>query len=252
MRISLLNGTTTYPLAGQSGVAESVHSSASDLQIHGEIAKQTARFVRADHAATWDRKNLVTTVSFGTARVFATVLAAEQWAADYDETFPRSGVLVLASTGDTGVPISVSIGGDMTSDGTTPLVFPALDTVGVSNGRPCFSDPADANTLVYWSGTAWIITTGTITRFYSLANVATPDLVSTWVENSPATGTPVVFGSYPGRRYLLEAVLDPPARQVIGCSVVLHYTATGGRLTNELPGLWSSEIPWPVGGNWED
>ena len=136
MRISLLNGSTTYHLAGQAGVAESVHSSAAGVQIGATIQKQTALRVRADAAVTYDRANLQTTVSFSTVRTFATTDEAELWALDYDATYPRTGTLTMASTGD----------------GTT--------------------------------------------------------------------------------RTMTGAVVDPPARDVLGCAVVLNYTVTGGAISD--------------------
>jgi hypothetical protein len=253
MRAYLINGGTIYPLAGQAGVAESVHSSVAELRINGEIAKQTAQRVRADAAQTWDRKNLKTTVQFSTVRTFSTPADAELWSADYDETFPRSGVLGLIPSGMTSEPDSIIVAGDLTSDGTTPLVFPRLEYYGITSGRAEYNDPLDNDTAVFWTGSEWsLCITGIGPVFSSTEDVASPELVTTWTSTAPATGTPALIGDYPDHRYLLEAVLDPPDRRVIGCSVILSYTATGGRLANDLPGTWNSDIPWPVGGNWED
>lgn len=155
MRISLQNGDTLYPLAGEDGVSERVHSQAADIRIDPRIAKQTAERVRANHAITWDRKNLQNTITFATVRTFASPDAAAAWALDVDGMIPRSGTLVM----DSGV-----------------------------------------------------------------ASI----------------------------RYMEAAVVDPPSRRVSGCSVLLSYTATGGAITAGIPGIWSSDIPWAVGGNWED
>lgn len=251
MRISLLNGSTIYPLAGQAGVAESVHSSAADLRINGEIAKQSARFVRGDNAKTWDRKGLATSIGFSTARTFASVMLAEQWAADYDTTLPRSGVLVLESTGSSGIPSAMTVTADLTIDGTAPAVFPQLAYSSMVVGRPRFEN-VDGS-YVEWDGTYWLLNHGpSASQWLSTDNVATPDLIITWIPDAPATGIPVLIGTYPYCRYLIDAVVDPPDRQVIGCSVILRYTATGGALVAGIPGTWSSDIPWPVGGNWED
>ena len=253
MRISLINGTTIYPLAGQAGVAESVHGSASGVRIDGDISKQPIKRVRADNALTLDRRNLATGIGFGTVRTFATCLLAEKFAADYDETFPRSGVLVLEGTGGTGYPDDIIVAGDLTTNGSAPAVFPPLDYAGTVNGRPAYEDPLAGGCSVQWTGSAWLLShTGDVPLFTSTQNVATADLVTAWTPVGAATGSPALFGSYPDNRYLLDAVLDPPAREVIGCSVILRYTATGGRLAPGLPGTWSSDIPWPVGGNWED
>jgi hypothetical protein len=260
MRISLVNGSTIYPLAGQAGVAESVHASASDFRIEGDIAKQTSLRVRADNAQTWDRRNLQTAIQFGTVRTFETCLLAEKFAADYDETYPRSGVLVIEGTGGTGYPDSILIAGDLTTDGFTPIPNPpaidwyATTTIG---GQPyqIYGDGTGDYCVVFDDGGGgflhWLMEVGG-SVWTSTEDVTSPDLVTTWTPTAPATGTPTVIGNHPDHRYLLDAVLDPPARQVIGCSVLLRYTATGGRLASGLPGTWSSDIPWPVGGNWED
>ena len=252
MRISLLNGTTIYPLAGQAGVAESVHSSAADYSVEPEISKQTSLRVRADHAVTWDRRNLRTTIRFSTVRTFATCLLAEKFANDYDETIPRSGILIIEGTGGTGYPDTIIVAGDLTTDGSTPAVFPTLEYAGLFNGRPEHNDPVDSDTAAYWAVTQWELFLAGIGLFSSTEDVATADLVTTWTPIPPATGAPRLIGSYPDNRHLLDAVIDPPSRQVIGCSVLLSYSVTGGRLAADLPGTWSSEIPWPVGGNWED
>ena len=252
MRIALLNGTMIYPLAGQAGVPESVHSSASGYRIEGGIAKQTALRVRADNAQTWDRKNLATTIAFGTVRTFATCLLAETFAADYDATFPRSGVLVLAGTGGGGYPDEIIVAGDLTTNGSIPAVFPTLEYAGTVNGRPAHDDPLAGGCSVQWTGSVWLLShTGDVPLFSSTQNVATADLVTAWTPVGSATGTPALIGSYADNRYLLDAVIDPPAREVIGCSVILRYTVTGGRMATAIAGTWSSEIPWPVGGNWE-
>ena len=252
MRISLLNGTTIYPLAGQAGVAESVHSSAADYSVEPEISKQTSLRVRAEHAVTWDRKNLKTTIRFSTVRTFATCLLAEKFANDYDETVPRSGILIIEGTGGTGYPDTIIVAGDLTTDGSTPAAFPTLEYDTMYLGHAEYSDPADSTTNAIWADGTWEISLADVLLFTSTEDVASPDLVTAWTPFYPATGAPRLIGSYPDNRHLLDAVIDPPSRQVIGCSVLLSYSVTGGRLAADLPGTWSSEIPWPVGGNWED
>lgn len=95
MRISLLNGTTLYPLAGQSGVSERVHSSAGDLRINGQVETQIVNRVRATHGLMLDRGNLLQTLSFTTMRKFATAEECQRFANDYDATFARTGTLVI-------------------------------------------------------------------------------------------------------------------------------------------------------------
>lgn len=95
MRISLLNGTTLYPLAGQDGVSERVHSSAGDLRINGQVETQVVNRVRATYGLMLDRGNLLQTVAFTTHRQFNTAEEAERFASDYDATFARTGTLVI-------------------------------------------------------------------------------------------------------------------------------------------------------------
>ena len=95
-----------------------------------------------------------------------------------------------------------------------------------------------------WMGSSWLVShTGDMPLFSSAQTAATPDLVTSWTPVGAATGTPVPVGSYADSRYLLDAVVAPPSRQVIGCSVELRYSATGGILATEISGTWSAEIP---------
>lgn len=98
MRIGLLHEGTLYPLAGEDGVAETVHSSAGDITIEADHTRQRVNRVRAANAMFYDRLNLATTVRFSTTRTFSTVAAAELWSLDYDAAMPRTGALVLEST----------------------------------------------------------------------------------------------------------------------------------------------------------
>jgi hypothetical protein len=91
MKIALIHESTTYWLAGETGVDERVHSSAADLVISGAIALQEQSRVRAVARAWRDRGNQSAEVSFSTTRKFATMAAAEEFALTYDITFPRTG-----------------------------------------------------------------------------------------------------------------------------------------------------------------
>ena len=101
MRIALTSGETVYHLAGQSGVSERTHSSAGDLQISAQIASQGRDGVRRTAAGLHDRKNLRTTISFTTTRLFATEILAQAFALDYDGSYPRTGTLTLTPIGGT-------------------------------------------------------------------------------------------------------------------------------------------------------
>ena len=93
MKIALVNDSTTYWLAGQTGVSERVHSSAGDLEFSGEIALQGQSRVRAVTRAWRDRGNYSAGVSFTTTRKFDSLTEAEEFAATYDLDYPRTGYL---------------------------------------------------------------------------------------------------------------------------------------------------------------
>ena len=97
MRISLLSGSTVYPLAGDAGVSERAHSSAGDFQMSPQANQQLASYVRAENAVPIDRGNLLETVTFSTTRLFSTAAEAWLYLLDYDRTMPRSGTLLLDS-----------------------------------------------------------------------------------------------------------------------------------------------------------
>jgi len=87
----------TYWLAGQPAVNEREFSSVSGFRLTPAIAVQTISRVRAAAVEVLDRKNLQTTISFGTTRKFATAVGAELWSLDYDASHPRSGTLIFES-----------------------------------------------------------------------------------------------------------------------------------------------------------
>lgn len=103
MRIKLVNGGSTYYLAGQSGVSERTHSSAGDISITTAIDMQTAKKTRATNAALHDRLNEVNTISFSTTRVFSSPDLAEQWSLDHGTNFGRTGTLYLETISSAGV-----------------------------------------------------------------------------------------------------------------------------------------------------
>jgi hypothetical protein len=95
MRVALLASGITYPLAGQSGVAETVHSSAADLRIEGSADKDFSKVINGRFAPSVDRGNQSNSISWSTTRVFATAAEAFLFCLDYDARFPRAGTLVL-------------------------------------------------------------------------------------------------------------------------------------------------------------
>lgn len=102
MRISLKVGAALYPLAGQAGVDERVHSSAGDFQLHAQAARTVLQRVRAASAPSVDRGNLQTTISFSTSRLLASAAEAFLYCLDHDRSFPRAGTVVMEAVGITG------------------------------------------------------------------------------------------------------------------------------------------------------
>lgn len=195
MRISLLAADIIYPLAGEAGVDERIHSSAGDLVISASAAVQPVQRVRATHAQALDRGNLRTSLSFSTSRRFASADVASLAALDHDSGHPREGILILEVTAPGGAvsgrhlldavvsppqrrcigctvlyayqvtggeiipaPATASmwITGTLT-DVVDPVVFPEMLYVGLFNERPYYSDTGldDSFVTLLWNGTHW-------------------------------------------------------------------------------------------------
>jgi hypothetical protein len=262
MRISLLVGSTLYPLAGEAGVSERTHSSAANYRLEPVADMQTDLLVRGTARRHTDRGNLGVEISFSTTRSFDTAEAAMEWAHDYDITAPRAGTLVLESPARSGYADSLTVAGDLTTDGSTPAVIPEMTYAGISYSKPYFEDEADNNTLVAWTGTVWVLElSGFGALATSTADVASPEMVPSgawdattnphaWKPEAPATGTPVVSAYYPGRRYVENAVVSPPRRRITGCTVMLDYAVSGGMPSDAIPGNWEA-YAWTDAGLWE-
>lgn len=101
-------------------------------------------------------------------------------------TAAKSGKKVTVTPG---TKARMQIGGTLTSDGSTPVVFPEQEFTYVDNGKPRFAFMQNETS---WNGSQWNIYAETVMMFYSEEDVATPDLVTTWTPVGAATGTPVV------------------------------------------------------------
>lgn len=102
MYISLLVGATTYPLAGEVGVSERVHSPAADLRIEPQAEQQLISRLRATTATVVDRGNLANTITFTTTRKFLTPALAAAYALMVETSIPRSGTLIMQAPGEGG------------------------------------------------------------------------------------------------------------------------------------------------------
>lgn len=85
-------------LAGDPGLPESQFTSASELEISGEIVTESLMRLRATARKIIDRGNVSESVSFSTVREFASVAEQELWCLDNVRTQTRSGVLVFEIT----------------------------------------------------------------------------------------------------------------------------------------------------------
>jgi len=254
MRVSLLADSVLYPLAGQAGVAENVHSSAGNVRVTENIQTQTALRVRAANARHFDRANLAAEVSFDTVRTFATIEAAEAWAMDYSETFPREGTLIIDSSERNGYASEIQVAGTLT-DGTDPVVFADLAYAGIADGRPSFGAALVATCRWYNDLSIWaLIDIASGATWESADDVASPELATTWTPASVETGTPIVTATYPARRYMANAIVHPPDRSIIGVAVLLSYRVTGGAIVDTIAEADDSWQDFQTfgGDNWED
>jgi hypothetical protein len=93
MKIALVISEDFYWLAGEPGISQTVHSSAADLRINGQINIDSQARLRAAAMAFRDRGNLQQSISFTTSRKFDTTAEADAWSTTYDAVMPRTGYL---------------------------------------------------------------------------------------------------------------------------------------------------------------
>jgi hypothetical protein len=95
MRIGLENGGVIQWLAGEPGVAESVHSSVRDFSLKGERQLEVVPFVKGGFTKQFDRGNQANEVTFGTTRTFATADLTFLFELDYLDDIQLTGTLVF-------------------------------------------------------------------------------------------------------------------------------------------------------------
>jgi hypothetical protein len=95
MRIGLESGGTTYWLAGEPGVSESVHSSVRDYALTGDRQQEPVQLVKSSLTRQFDRGNQTNEVSFGTTRTFGTSDLCFLYTLDYLNSVPLTGTLIL-------------------------------------------------------------------------------------------------------------------------------------------------------------
>ena len=125
MRIGLENNGTIEWLAGETGVAESVHSSVRDFSLNGERQLEVAPFVKGSFTKQFDRGNQSNEVSFGTTRTFATADLSFLYMLDYLDDVQLTGTLVFQ--------IDIPGGGTHTRRMPNSVMQrPDMDPIGVS------------------------------------------------------------------------------------------------------------------------
>ena len=125
MRIGLENGGVTYWLAGEPGVAESVHSSARDYTLTGSRQLTIAPVVKGLVTRQFDRGNQSNEVTFGSTRTFATPDLCFLYTLEYLDNVPLTGTIVF----------QVDLPGGGTSSrfmANAVMQRPEMDPIGVS------------------------------------------------------------------------------------------------------------------------
>lgn len=115
--------------------------------------------------------------------------------------------------------------GTLTSDGSTPVTFDPLLYAGISNTKPAFTPDASAINLsgdeLAWVNllNQWQIRKNGSVLFLSSDAVATPDLVTTWVAQGSATGTPTITAGISNAAQVIAAVnASSPASALVTAS----------------------------------
>lgn len=117
-------------------------------------------------------------------------------------TKPLSRALSSAPVGEATNYASLSVTGTLTSDGSTPVVFPTLVFAGIRNGNPeysstgigggaqpyvaVYSDPG--NPMQGW----YLYQLTPYTAWFSTSIAALPQLASGWGPLGNATGIPII------------------------------------------------------------
>lgn len=128
-------------------------------------------------------------------------VATPDLATDWRLSSGGASVTEFTVTPEGGMIVSGSL-----TDGTNPVVFPLLLPAGLNGGRPKYNgNGIDSNDIATtgpytlgWliSGNAWVLTVEeTAGQWYSLEDVSSPHLVTTWTPVGAATGNPVVTSS---------------------------------------------------------
>lgn len=96
---------------------------------------------------------------------------------------------------------TITVSGTLTSDGSTPVVFPTLTFYGFEDGRPAYSNTGAAPSTGYTAffDADWYLEKRTSdsldAQWVSATSELLPNLASAWTPAGAATGTPTLTGS---------------------------------------------------------
>jgi len=138
-----------------------------------------------------------------------------------------------------GTKARMVVTGELTSNGITPLVIPALLYTGVINSKPSYTetgDPATGRYTLAWNGAGYnywaLVDNDSGAQWESSDSVATPDLVTTWTPIGTATGTPIVVAEVSSAAQFINAVNNS-----VSASALVTASAIGtvtGSITNTI------------------
>ena len=138
-----------------------------------------------------------------------------------------------------GTKARMVVTGELTSNGITPLVIPALLYTGVINSKPSYTetgDPATGRYTLAWNGAGYnywaLVDNDSGAQWESSDSVATPDLVTTWTPIGTATGTPIVVAEVSSAAQFINAVNNS-----VSASALVTASAIGtvtGAITNTI------------------
>ena len=150
------------------------------------------------------------------------------------------GVVGDAITVTPGTKARMLVTGTLTSDGSTPVVFTDLLYAGIDEGKAVFSHEATweftVNYSVYWVGSKWILRSLSGATWESTDAVATPDLVTTWVPQGAATGTPTVTAATSSAQQVITAV------NASGSASALVTAAASGTVTGAVAAVTATSL----------
>jgi hypothetical protein len=101
MKILLQTADDFIFLAGDGRLGERVFPKADGFELAGELERQIVRKVRGGHARALNRGNIRHRAFFRTRRLFPSEQEAEDYAANAERSFPRTGTLYFVTGGGT-------------------------------------------------------------------------------------------------------------------------------------------------------